>query len=275
MRLYSIPYYIDLEGKTVNGIELKSYHVKLLGVLTVHDKFGNGCFASTELLAEEAKLTVGTVEHARADLVNAGIITVERGDNNSVKSIYVNDVVFQGVLNHSSTGFEPQFKRVLNHSSKPNREATPVLNKRLNKNNKVLACGSDDIKELDETSSDPFDEKVDEVVSLKPGNKNKENAQAWAIAKEMVKVLGHDEREARVTGVGKNVRSLMGSGYTKEDFINLAEWAKDSDFYKEKPLRTILNADAMQQSVLAASKKQSSCAKQDGNDIFKDKEWTW
>lgn len=279
MRLYSFPYYIDLEGKVINGIELKQYHVKLLGVLTVHDKFGNGCFASTKLLAEEAKLTEGTVRHARSELAKAGIINVTYSNDSKVESIIVNDVIFEGRsheltdggVNHSSHGCEPQFTGGVNHSSSLNREATPVLNKILNKNNKVLACGSDDIKDRKDVS--PFDENVNEVVSLKPKNKNRQNAQAWAVAKEMVEIMKHDEREARVTGVGKNVTSLMNQGYTRSDFIVLAEWARTNEFYKDKPLRTVLNADAMQQAVLAKSKAQSSNVNQDRAGMFED--WSW
>lgn len=102
MKLFNIPYYIDLEGQTINGVTLKSYHVKLLGVIIVHDKLGNGCFASTEKLSEEAKLTVGTVKNARADLIKAGIIKAEKGKMGDIKSLTVEEVVFQGRLNHSS-----------------------------------------------------------------------------------------------------------------------------------------------------------------------------
>lgn len=102
-------------------------------------------------------------------------------------------------------------------------------------------------------NSSPFDDKTDdESVSLKPQNKNKENAAAAILAGEMVDLMpGHDKRETKYNGVIANIKKLLARGYSRDEMLYLAKWATTDDFYKDKPLSSIISADAIQKAMIA------------------------
>lgn len=254
MKLFSIPYYIDLEGQEINGVLMKPYHVKLFGVILVHDRLGNGCFASTETLAEEAKLTIGTVEHARADLIKSGIVKAEKGKMGDIKSLTVEEVVFQGRLNHSSTATEPQFNPQLNHSSIANREATPVLNKNINKNTKASSSAdADSDLFIKDNSEFPFDEDVD-VVSVKPTvNKNK-SAKAGVIYSKVCDSLGIKKLKSDCAVA--RIRSLLDNGMTEKEIMDTVEWTKTDEFYSGGGVMSRLANDAIQKAQLSNKKQR-------------------
>lgn len=260
MKLYSIPYYIDLEGQKIDGITLKPYHVKLLGVIIVHDKLGNGCFASTETLAEEAKLTVGTVKNARADLIKVGIIRAEKDSFGNIKTLIVNDVTFQGWVNHSLPYGQPQLTEQVNHSLTASREATPVLNKNINKNINMSSSADADSDVIKEELQLPFDEDVDEVseanvVNLKKvaDEKNKSTRRAAAVAGEVAGILGRDRRQV-TPAVVKNMKSVL-EDYTHDEVIQMAEWCKTQEFWQDKTLLQMIKKDTVAQALM--TKKRS------------------
>lgn len=255
MKLFSIPYYIDLEGKEINGVVLKPYHLKLLGIIIVHDRLGNGCFASTELLASETGLTTDTVKHARADLVKAGIIKVEKGKMGYIKSISVEEVVFRSEIDSKASVQSNTSKCSAEHQqvfirSIASREATPVLNKNINKNTKEASSSADaDSDEFIKDNSEfPFDEDVD-VVSVKPTvNKNK-SAKAGVIYSKVCDSLGIKKLKSDCAVA--RIRSLLDNGMTEKEIMDTVEWTKTDEFYSGGGVMSRLANDAIQKAQLA------------------------
>lgn len=289
MKLYNIPYYIDLEGQKIDGITLKPYHVKLLGVIIVHDKLGNGCFASTETLAEEAKLTVGTVKNARADLIKVGIIRAEKDSFGNIKTLIVNDVTFQGWVNHSLPYGQPQLTEQVNHSLLANREATPVLNKSINKNINMCSAyassaNADSAQATQSSSANadsdvslgglassspngsssadikkelqfPFDEDVDEVSEANVVNLKKvvdeKNKSTRRAAAVAGEVAGILGRDRRqvTPAVVKNMKSVL-EDYTHDEVIQMANWCKTQEFWQDKTLLQMIKKDTVAQALM-------------------------
>ena len=99
----------------------------------------------------------------------------------------------------------------------------------------------------------PFDENIKVVDVSKPKNRQNANAKAGVAVNKMCDALGLDKRGQNVSVA--NAKHLLDKGYTVDELVGLAEWAKKSEFYKNKPLHTILGNDAMQQYQIEKNKK--------------------
>lgn len=111
-------------------------------------------------------------------------------------------------------------------------------------------------KEAEVLSSLPFDENIKIVDVSKPKNRQTANAKAGVAVNKMCDVLGLDKRGQNVSVA--NAKHLLDKGYTVDELVGLAEWAKKSEFYKNKPLHTILGNDAMQQYQIEKNKKNDN-----------------
>lgn len=269
MKLYSIPYYIDLEGKVFNGVKLTPAHVKLFGTVILHDRMGNGCFADTDTLANEIKVTEGTLRNLRSELIKAGLLIAERRkDTNEIESMTVPDVVFTNIINNRGMSLNDDIVLTSNREMSlnddidvikkctplslnddiDNREATPVLNKNINKNINVSSSADADSDVIKKGIELPFDEDVS-VVNVKAiDDKKKETRRAAAIANKVADVLGRDKRQVTDVVV-KNMRGVL-TEYSEEEVLHMANWCKTQEFWRDKTLAQMIKKDTVAQALM-------------------------
>ena len=236
MKLFNIPYYLDIEGQVVNGIKLSPVHVKLFGLIIVHDRMGQGCWASTKTLSEELKLTEGTIRNARADLIKAGLITVKRKNSTTeIEYLSIPDVVFSTLNNRgmSSNDDIDVIKRLHAMSSNDdidNREATPVLNKILNKNIKADSADASSASSKEELEF-PFDDSVIDVKANRNGQSPnaKADRRAFAIAGKVYKAMGLSAKPG--VKMRNRIKDRLSEGYTEDDILNCLKMCEKDDFY--------------------------------------------
>lgn len=88
-----IPYYLDLEGKEINGVYLTSKHVKMFGLIAFCGSGPMGCIASTEYFAEYFGISKHSVQTIRGDLARAGLIRFERRKGTTeIAKIFISDL---------------------------------------------------------------------------------------------------------------------------------------------------------------------------------------
>lgn len=93
IKMYSIPYYPELEGVDLcGGVKAQSSHVLLYGLILALSYMypEKGCFAKTERLVEIMKISLSRFKHIRAELLSAGWITVKRNRFGEITNIYPN-----------------------------------------------------------------------------------------------------------------------------------------------------------------------------------------
>lgn len=135
-----------------------------------------------------------------------------------------------------------------NHEGRSNPLSVNTINNTIN----TSSADASDVAPRNELSSLPFDDKV--IVDVRR-NKNGDsaNAKAGVAVNKMCEVLGRDKRGQNVAVA--NAKKMLDKGYTVDELVGLAEWAKKSDFYKDKPIHTLLGNDAMQQYQIEKGKK--------------------
>lgn len=279
MKLYSIPYYIDLEGQEINGVKINQAHVKLFGAIIIHDRMGNGCFADTKTLAEEIKVTEKTLMNTRSDLIRSGLVIAERRkDTKEIEKLTIPDVVFLTLNNRgipSTDGIDSihRWKPIPSTDGMDNREATPVLNKILNKNIKTpsSADASSDASPKEKTS--PFDEKpiIDVRKKSNVDSANVKSRRAFAIAGKVYKLMGLDAKPG--VKMRNRIASRIDEGYTEDDIVGCIAWCEKDDYYKNsKDPMSWTSEDAMTKFKLEQNHKEEVNKKLNSKMEFKD---TW
>ena len=235
----------DPENARQLGIPAALLLDKIIRLSKVTPRDDGFCWYTAKQFEDETSLTRCAFNNATKKLVEAGVI--------EKKVTYIIGTTITAThfkLARNAENGTPECTRGVHIGCTPEVHSVNTIN--YNEQKDVRKRTSSESINNGNNSS-PFDDKTDdESVSLKPQNKNKENAAAAILAGEMVDLMpGHDKRETKYNGVVANIKKLLARGYSRDEMLYLAKWATTDDFYKDKPLSSIISADAIQKAMIA------------------------
>lgn len=231
----------DPENARELGIPAALLLDKILRLQKVTPRSDGFCWYTAKQFEEETSLKKDAFDNAAHKLEEAGI--VER------KITYIIGTMIRATHFHILKVGETH-----NHEVVRNPLSVNTINNTINTSS---ADASDVAPKKEEVlSSLPFDEETKVVDVSKPKNRQTANAKAGVAVNKMCDALGLDKRGQNVSVA--NAKHLLDKGYTVDELVGLAEWAKKSEFYKNKPLHTILGNDAMQQYQIEKNKKNDN-----------------
>lgn len=235
--------------------------------------------ASKEVLAEQFGVTVQQIEQAYNTLTNIKHLgnwqICDKRIFRNVKKVWVSNVrQARGTMEEMAEMLENSDKiraKLLQNQSKTLTESElaslgdpcpKVIESNINIGSAYASSANADSAQATPSSSAnadsddikkelqfPFDEDVDDVVSVKPTvNKNK-SAKAGVIYSKVCDSLGIKKLKSDCAVA--RIRSLLDNGMTEKEIMDTVEWTKTDEFYSGGGVMSRLSNDSIQKAQLA------------------------